>query len=119
MNCIKGLQRFWQIAGEAGFASRMATRGVFALFLFFCVISSPGLAQVVIAAVPPMTEEQHETRESLVMGSAVRTERQSAPSLGLCESIPEPQRPRPASTFPVGAHIGHRLANGLCAPLLR
>jgi hypothetical protein len=118
MKCLKRLQRFWRFTSEACFASRLVTRAVFALFLFFCVASSPGLAQVLIAAVPPITEEQHETRESLMAGSTAPADQRSRPS-GLREPIVEPRGMQPLAVRPLLAASGHRLANGHCAPLLR
>ena len=92
----------------------LTTRAVLLLFLFFSVATAPGVGQFLIGAFGVPTEEHTCTREVLVSSNSIRCEKQPHPPVpastanGLHSS-------RPVS--PCLAVSGHRLSNGLRAPL--
>jgi hypothetical protein len=99
-----------------GAAPGLIARAAFLLFVFLCVATTPGVGQLLVAAVGPITEEHISMRE-LAPGGAERTEHYGERAAS-GEAIPLLRRPHLASRHPFGAAQGHRLPNGLCAPLL-
>jgi hypothetical protein len=104
-------------AAGAEAASGLVARAAFVLFVFLCVATSPGVGQFLIAAVGPITEEHLCLREQLLSGASTRVE-QSQQTTETREALPLARFPGAASRRPLTAVVeGHRLANGLCAPL--
>jgi hypothetical protein len=98
-------------------ATEVVARAAFLLFVFLCVATSPGVGQFLVGAVGPITEEHLNLREHLAPGAATRLE-PSRETAARHESIPANRDPRSAPPRILAAAVtGHRLANGLCAPL--
>jgi hypothetical protein len=110
------IRRSVGITVGAGAASSLIARAAFLLFVFLCVATTPGVGQLLVATVGPITEEHISMRE-LAPGGSERVEHSREHAVR-GEAVPLIRRPQLASRHPFRAAQGHRLPNGLCAPLL-
>src|SRR5687768_3570383 len=112
------LRRLCEQATKAARPSRVAARALFLLFAFLTVATSPGVGRFLTESIESITEASECLREPLIAGSTVRAERKSNPE-PLLRVPRDPERRRTIAILPPPASRGHRLPNGLCAPLLR
>jgi hypothetical protein len=99
----------------ARFLALLVPRALFVLFLFFVFATAPGVAKILVGSVTVVEEEQTSHREQLLTSGAMRAERPVVRPITVVAAASK--RPSQVARISSGIRGGHRLANGLLAPL--